>query len=399
MAFKVVPGGITTPQGFQASGVACGVKLSGKPDLALIYSKSDASAAGVFTKNRLTAPPVILSKNNLGSGSARAIVVNSGNANACTGKQGYADAVLMAETTARSLGICADDVVVASTGVIGVPLPVKKIEKGIVKAASLLSDVGSPDAATAILTTDTFTKEYAVEVELSGGSARIGGIAKGSGMVAPNMATMLAFIATDAAIHQVDLKKLLSSVTERTFNSITVDGDTSTNDMVVAMANGASGVAVDHGELPLFREAFEAVAAELARMIVRDGEGATKLIEVKVTGAKDERDAKVAALAVANSNLVKTAMFGGDPNWGRIAAAAGYSGASLDPNALEITIGGVETVERGMPLPFDERTALEALSKSEVSVFVDLGVGSASATVWTCDFSYDYVRINSEYRT
>lgn len=399
MSYTTIPGGVTAAKGFKAAGMPCGVKFSGKPDLALIFSETEASVAAVFTKNAVVAPPVLVSKNNVADGKAQAIIVNSGNANACTGTRGYADAVVMAEAAGHVLGLCANDVIVASTGIIGVPLPIEKIERGIATLPKLLSETGSADAATAILTTDTFIKEYAVEVELSGGSVTVGGIAKGSGMIAPNMATMLAFITTDAAVHSVDLKNILHDVAERTFNSITVDGDTSTNDMAVVLANGASGVAVTHEDLPVFAKAFEKVCAELAKMIVRDGEGATKLIEIVLTGAASDEQAKVAALSIANSSLVKTAMFGSDPNWGRIAAAAGYAGVELDPDALEIEIAGFKAVEKGVPLSYDEQAASDALKASEVVLKVDLGVGSGSSVVWTCDFSYDYVRINADYRT
>lgn len=399
MLYKVISGGVTAPRGFKAAGVACGIKRSGKPDLAIVFSERDASAAGVFTKNEMAAPSVVLSRDNLAKGSARAIVVNSGNANACTGKQGEADAVSMAEMTARALGLCADEVVVASTGVIGVPLPIDRIRRGIEEATASLSDAGSADAAAAILTTDTFPKERAIEVELSGGTVRIGGIAKGSGMIAPDMATMLAFLTSDASIHPDDLRSALRSVAERTFNSITVDGETSTNDMVVALANGASGVKVGHGDLPAFEKAFEKICSELAKMIVRDGEGATKLVEITVDGAKSDAEAKKAAMAIANSNLVKTAAFGCDPNWGRIVVALGHSGVRLDPGSIAIKIGGIGIVDAGSPLPFDEKAASDEFGKEEVRIEVNLGIGEGAATVWTCDLSYDYVRINSEYRT
>lgn len=399
MKYKVISGGVTAPRGFKASGIACGIKRSGKPDLAMVFSERDASAAGVFTKNAMAAPSVALSRENLANGSARAIVVNSGNANACTGKQGEADAVAMAEMTARALGLCADEVVVASTGVIGVPLPMDRIRRGIEMAAGSLSGAGSADAAAAILTTDTFPKERALEVELSGGTVRIGGMAKGSGMIAPDMATMLAFLTSDASIHPDDLRSALRSVAERTFNSITVDGETSTNDMVVALANGASGVEVGHEDLPAFEEAFEKICSELAKMIVRDGEGATKLVEITVGGAESDAEAKKAAMAIANSNLVKTAAFGCDPNWGRIVVALGHSGVRLDRGNMAIKIGEIEVVAAGSPLPFDEKAASDELGKEEVRIEVNLGIGEGAATVWTCDLSYDYVRINSEYRT
>ncbi|MHB0976034.1 MAG: bifunctional glutamate N-acetyltransferase/amino-acid acetyltransferase ArgJ [Candidatus Aquicultorales bacterium] len=399
MAYKHIPGGVTAPKGFKASGIACGIKQSGKTDLAIVFSDAQATGAGVFTKNVMVAPPVLLSKANLESGTARAMVVNSGNANACTGAQGYADSVLMAEIAARALGLCVDDVVVASTGIIGVPLPIEKVQAGIIEAAGCLSETGSSDAASAIMTTDLFPKESAVEVVLSGGSVRIGGIAKGSGMIAPNMATMLAFITTDAAIGAKELKDLLVDVTDRTFNSITVDGDTSTNDMLVVLANGMSGVDVGADDLEAFGEALESLCSTLGKMIVKDGEGATKIARITVGGGASKEEAKAAAMAIANSKLVKTALFGSDPNWGRIACAAGYSGAGLDPNMLKIDIAGITTVEKGVPVPFDDMAASDALAAEEVEITVDLGVGEASATVWTCDLSYDYVRINSEYRT
>jgi glutamate N-acetyltransferase/amino-acid N-acetyltransferase len=395
-----IPRSICAARGFRAAGIAAGLKQSGDPDMALIASDRPASVAAVFTTNRVAAAPILLSRQHARSGRARAIVVNSGNANACTGARGLADAARMAEVTAEALGTRTEEILVASTGIIGHPLPIERIEAGIRAAARQLGEDGAP-AARAIMTTDTRPKAVAVEVAVGDYRLRIGGIAKGAGMIAPHMATMLAFVTTDAQIWPEVLQAALRSGVERSLNCLTIDGDTSTNDCVFTLANGASEVRVSPGS-PVhtaFSEGLLYVLTWLAREIARDGEGATKLIEVVVSGARSVAQARQVALTIANSPLVKTAMFGNDPNWGRILMAAGRSGAPLDPLALDLTVAGIPLVRCGEPLPFDPAAARAALAAPEVRVALDLGQGRSRATVWTCDLSYDYVRINAEYHT
>lgn len=396
---KQIDGGVTSPKGFRAAGLACGIKASGRKDIAVLVSDKICSAAAVFTTNRVAAAPVHLSKAHLADGRAQAIVVNSGVANAYTGKQGDIDAVRMAEITAIEAGVEPNDVVVASTGVIGSPLPMQNIERGIKMAVSKLSSKGGLDAAEAIMTTDTFTKEYAVSFEIDGKEVIIGGIAKGSGMIAPNMATMLGFITTDAAISPDMLDAFLKTSVEKSFNSITVDGDTSTNDMVVLLANGESGIQINGDSASVFQEALDMVCIELAKLIVRDGEGATKFIEINVLGALNYADARKAAMAIANSNLVKTAFFGEDANWGRIVAAVGYSGADVDPKRIDILYGDEILIEKGSIVAYDPDRVNFILKEKDIKVTVNLNLGDGSARVWTCDFSYDYVKINAEYHT
>lgn len=401
---KTIKGGVTAAKGFKASGLHCGIKKA-KPDLALVYSIAKAAAAGVYTTNVVKAAPVILTCEHLASGYAQAVVANSGNANACTGQRGFDDARQMAVFAGESLGVDSTDVVVASTGVIGVSLPMDKIETGIVQASESLSETGGSAAAEAIMTTDIVQKESAAAFKISGVPIIIGGMAKGSGMIHPNMATMLAFITTDAAITPDLLKKALKECTGRSFNRITVDGDTSTNDMVVALANGEAGNTLISSEdegYKTFLKALEHVCIDLAQQIARDGEGATKFIEVQVINAPSEQEAGQIAMSIAASNLVKTAMFGQDANWGRIIAAAGYSGVIFDPGKvnifLESAAGKEQTTKDGAGLSFDEDKALQILKKKDIKVIVDLQQGSAEACAWTCDFSYEYVRINAEYR-
>jgi glutamate N-acetyltransferase/amino-acid N-acetyltransferase len=391
---RPLDGGVTAAQGFVAGVMACGIKPSGKPDLALVASRTPAAVAGVFTTNRVKAAPVILSQQRAAAGRARAVIVNSGNANACTGAEGMRAAERMAAAAARRLELAADEVLVLSTGVIGVPLPVEKIE------AALPALVPSPDggdaAAQAIMTTDTRPKTAAVELATEGSTVRIGGMAKGAGMIHPNMATMLAVITTDAAIAPADLQGHLSAAARRSFNRIDVDGDTSTNDSVVLLANGASGTTLP-GEM--FAEALTQVCVSLARQIVADGEGATKLLEVTVTGAARLEDAEKAVRAITRSTLVKAAMYGNDPNWGRILCAAGYSGAVFDPAGARLVVQGIPLFAHGVPLPFDAVAASAALRAPEVAVQLDLGSGDESATAWGCDLSPEYVRFNAEYTT
>ncbi len=396
-----VPGGVTAPRGFTAAGVAAGIK-NGKKDMALLCADREAAAAGVFTTNRVKAAPVLVTMEHLRSGRARAVVMNSGNANACNGIRGVEDARAMAAAVGELLNVPAEQVLVASTGVIGQPLPMDRVLAGIRRAAAELSRAGGADAAAAIMTTDTFTKEAAVRVELGGAGVTIGGMAKGSGMIHPNMATMLCFITTDAAITPAMLKKALAAVVDCTFNMITVDGDTSTNDMALALAGGAAGNRLVDAEGPdfaAFCAALEQVCRRLAVDIARDGEGATKLLEVRVQGARSRRDARLAARAVAASNLVKTAVFGEDANWGRVLCAAGYSGAEFNPDMVDIFIGDVKVAENGGSLPFSEERAAGVLARDHVIITLDFKSGDCAATAWGCDLTYDYVRINGSYRT
>jgi glutamate N-acetyltransferase / amino-acid N-acetyltransferase len=401
-SFDEVEGGVTAPLGFSAAGIAAGLKKSGKRDIALITADHAVPAAAVFTTNTVAAAPVVVSRAHAAHGHVRAAVVNSGNANACTGAQGLVDARAMASAAADVLGCAPEEVVVASTGVIGVPLPVDTVVAGIAAAASALSPDAGPDAAAAILTTDTFTKQCAVVFSVDGRDYIVGGMAKGSGMIQPNMATMLAFITTDAPLTPTACDGALRAATARTFNRITVDSDTSTNDMCLLLASGSAGGERIGRHDPRYAEvaaAIHHVCGELARMIVRDGEGATKFVEVTVRGAATEADAEAAAFSIANSPLCKTAIFGGDANWGRVAMAIGKSGAHLDPSAFDVVFAGIPTCVAGTSLPFDEVAAAAALAKRDVDVLVDLHVGPAAATVWTCDLSYEYVRINGEYRS
>lgn len=400
---QVIEGSITAPKGFKAAGVCAEIKKKGKKDVAIIYSEAKCVAAGVFTTNIVRAACVDISRTHLADGTAQAIVANSGNANACTGKQGEEDTVAMANLTAELLGIEPQDVVVASTGVIGVNMPMDKIEAGIKEAVANLSADGADCAAEAIMTTDIEPKQIAVELEIQGKPVRIGAIAKGSGMIHPNMATMLAFIATDVNISRPCLEKLLKESVDVSYNMISVDRDTSTNDMAVVLANGLAGnEIIDDDNSPyyqLLKEAFVFVNTHLAKLIARDGEGATRLIEVRVKNADDNTTARLIARSIVSSNLTKAAVFGEDANWGRILAAAGYSGAVFDTSKVDIYLGPVKMAENGVGLNFDEEQAREALKQETVIITVDLKAGSCEAVAWGCDLSYDYVRINASYRT
>ena len=402
LAVTPVDGGVSAPAGFRAAGVACGIKKSGGLDLALIVSDTPASSAAVFTTNKAVAAPVIVSKARLeaSGGHARAIVINSGCANACTGPEGLETSEAMADAAARAAGVDLLEVLVASTGVIGVTLDRAKVLAGIAAAAGALSQDGGPSAARAIMTTDPFPKEAAVEVTTAAGRFRVGGIAKGSGMIEPLMATMIGVVTTDARIGPALLRRALVAVTDVTFNAISVDGECSTNDCVFALANGASGVTIGEGELDLFVEALRQVCEPLAIGIVRGGEGATKLVTIEVTGGASNDEAKRTARAIANSPLVKTAVHGADPNWGRLVAVMGRSGVSFDLERARVQIGDVELFAGGRP--FDERAprASDHLQGTDVSLRVDLGTGGTGvARMWTCDLSADYVKINAEYRT
>lgn len=403
--FKIFNGGITSPEGFKASGLNIGLKKN-KKDMALIASDVLAKGAGVFTKNKACAAPVLLCKENIIGSKIQAIIINSNNANACTGQEGYEDAVAMAEATAGELNISPKNVLVASTGVIGVPLPMEVILDGIKKAAGNLSYEGGPAAAEAILTTDTCVKNIGVSVEIDGKQVTIGGIAKGSGMIEPDMATMLAFITTDANIEEGFLQRLLNDTVDKTYNMITVDGDTSTNDMVGVMANGlAKNTVIDekHPEAEKFVEAFYYVNEYLAKLIVRDGEGATKFIEIEVINAGSAVDAKKVIKSILNSNLVKTAFFGEDANWGRIICSIGYSGADFNIDEIEVLLGKegdmIKIIKDGRGTDFDEQYIERILKERDLKIIVDLKRGSESAKGWGCDLSYDYVKINVSYRS
>jgi glutamate N-acetyltransferase/amino-acid N-acetyltransferase len=397
-----IPGGITAARGFRAAGVSAGIKASGAPDVALIVPDAPAAAAALFTTNQVQAAPVTVSREHLTAGGGRvsAVLVNSGCANACTGADGLRVARGSAVALAARVGCPPEQVSIASTGVIGVALSLDKILAGIERAYGALSTDGHP-AALAIMTTDDGPKEHAVRVETPGGAFHVGGIAKGAGMIEPLLATMLAFVTTDADVTPPVLHRLLASVVDRTFNAITVDGECSTNDTVLALASGASGIRIEGAAAEsAFVSGLEAVCRELALMIVRGGEGATKLVAIRVTGAASAAAAKQAARTVANSPLVKTAVHGGDPNWGRLVAATGRSGVPFDLAHACVRIGPVVLFRDGQP--FDEQAphAAAYLRGNEIDILIDLGTaGAHEATVWTCDLSAEYVRINGEYRT
>ena len=402
MEYIPVDGGVTAPGGFLAGAACAAIKRKDRADVAVLYSQVPAAAAGVFTANRVKAAPVLLSMERLSGGRAQAVVANSGNANACNGGGGLSDARAMTAAAADVLGIPEEYVLAASTGVIGKRLPMDRVLPAVRKAAANLSRRGGSQAAEAIMTTDTFRKEAAVSLALGGRRVTVGGMAKGSGMIHPNMATMLCFLTTDAAITPACLRQALKSAADRTFNMITVDGDTSTNDMAVVLANGLAGneeICAPGEDYRLFVEALTAVCQKLAVDIARDGEGATKLIEVTVRGAATQEDARLAARAVAASSLVKAAVFGRDANWGRILCAAGYSGASFDPGLVDVFLGGLQVAAGGSGLDFDEAKAKEILGGEKVEIVLDFKEGGFSATAWGCDLSYDYVKINADYRT
>jgi glutamate N-acetyltransferase/amino-acid N-acetyltransferase len=397
------PGGVTAPQGFRSAALHCGIKAKNAAlDLAVLAADGNASAAGLFTTNLAQAAPVLVSKRHLkrSGGIARAIVVNSGCANACTGTLGMADADRMAAEVASGLACSPEQVLVASTGVIGVNLKMDKVVPGIRTAVLALARGRGSEAAQAIMTTDPFPKEFAVTVQTGGGSFTVGGTAKGSGMIEPKMATMLGFLTTDARVSPALLHRALLESAQDTFNAITVDGECSTNDSLFAMASGASGVTIDEDSYPSLLEGLLAVSRELAIGIVRGGEGATKLIEVTVHDARTRDEARQVARTIANSPLVKTAVHGADPNWGRIVAAAGRSGVLFDIDRATVHVGGVLLFENGLPHDEAAPRAAEHLKRTDVQIDVSLGSGGgAGATIWTCDLSAEYVRINGEYRT
>ncbi|MBR2977926.1 MAG: bifunctional glutamate N-acetyltransferase/amino-acid acetyltransferase ArgJ [Oscillospiraceae bacterium] len=403
---KRIEGGVCAAKGYRASGVHCGIRHNKiKRDIALICSDIPANAAAVYTTNLVKGAPLTVTKQHISNGVAQAIVCNSGNANTCNAN-GIELAERISEMLASELKIKAEDVVVASTGVIGQPLPIEPFERGIPQLAKELSAEGGEAAAEAILTTDTAKKEIAVEFTLGGKTCHLGGIAKGSGMIHPNMATMLVFLTTDAAISAEMLQKAISGDVKNTFNMLSVDGDTSTNDMAVILANGMAGnapITAEGEDFTTFMEALNTVTVALCRAIAADGEGATKLLECKVTGAKDEACAKKIAKSVICSSLVKSAMFGADANWGRVLCAIGYSGAEVDVWKVDVRFssakGEILVCKNGASVPFSEEKAKEILLESEIDILVDLGDGEACASAWGCDLTYDYVKINGDYRT
>ena len=394
--------GVTYPQGFKAAGVRAGIKKSGNLDVAVIHTEKVAAVAGVFTQNLVAAAPVRVSKIVVGTGTAHGIVANAGCANACTGEQGLRDAEQMAEIAAQELNCRQDDIIVASTGVIGVNLPMDKMAAGIKKAVSELSADGSVNAGNAIITTDTYSKSCSTEIEIGGKEIRFGAIAKGSGMIRPNMATMLCFITTDIDIDQKLLQSALSEINEVTFNMVSVDGDMSTNDMVIVLANGAAGnakITEKNSDYEIFYNTLKNICTEIAKRIAADGEGATKFLTIKVSGAENFDDAKKVGMSVANSPLVKTAFFGEDPNWGRVICAVGYAGVKISPEKTIIKFGDIPVYAHSVGAKYDADALKKVMAAKDILIDIELGQGNAEATVWSCDFSYEYVKINGEYHT
>lgn len=394
--------GVTFAKGFTAAGVKAGIKKSGNLDVAVIYTKTQAVVAGTFTQNKVAAAPVYVSKEVVATGTAHAIVANAGCANACTGQQGLDDAHKMAQIAADELSVNADDVIVGSTGVIGVNLPMDKLEAGIKDAVANLSADGSDNAGRAIITTDTHSKSVTCEFELSGKTVRMGAIAKGSGMIRPNMATMLCYITTDIAIDQALLQKAVSGCVEKSFNMISVDGDMSTNDMVIVLANGEANnakITEENADYQIFFDKLMMLCTELAKQIAADGEGASKFLTINVKGAKSFADAKTVGMAIANSPLVKTAFFGEDPNWGRVICAVGYSGADMVPEKTVVKFGGITIFANGTGATYDEKALAHVMKEKDIVIDIELNMGQEDATVWSCDLSYEYVKINGEYHT
>jgi glutamate N-acetyltransferase/amino-acid N-acetyltransferase len=400
-------GGVVSPQGFLAATARAGIKTQGD-DLALIVSRIPAVAAAVFTQNQVKAAPVLVSARHLVNARHLAIIVNAGNANCCTGAQGVADAQRMCDLAAKQIYGSAEEILVCSTGIIGHALPMPQIEAAFPSLQPSTRDSLNEAAARAVMTTDTVPKFCAARATINGSVITVGGQAKGVGMIGPAMApldatslhaTMLSFLTTDAAIEKTLLQRALQEAVERSFNSVTVDGDTSTNDTCILLANGASGVVVGDNEYSLFVELLQSVCVELAKKVARDGEGATKLVTIEVNGAQTPGDAQCVAMTVANSPLVKTAIFGNDPNWGRVAMAAGRAGVAFDAAKLRIQLGEVEVFRDGEPSDFDLQRAEAAMQTDDLTIGIQLGEGDASWCAWTCDFSYDYVKINAEYHT
>ena len=403
---KTVSGGVCAAKGFTAAGIHCGIRKSrAKKDLALIFSEREAAAAAVYTTNLVKGAPLTVTRAHLADGRARAVICNSGNANTCNAK-GIETAESMSALAAAALGISAQEVIVASTGVIGQPLDIAPIAAKLGELAARLSAEGGADACEAIMTTDTKPKEVAVEFTLGGKTCRLGGIAKGSGMIHPNMATMLVFLTTDAAISPAMLSKAILGDVGNTFNMLSIDGDTSTNDMLSIMANGMAGnaeICSDGDDFKSFMAALNTVSVYLCRAIAGDGEGATKLLECAVAGAKDEQTAKTVAKSVVCSSLTKAAMFGADANWGRVLCAIGYSGADVDVSRVGVSFssaaGTVEVCRDGAGVDFSEELAKKVLLEREIDILVSLGEGKGAAVAWGCDLTYDYVKINGDYRT
>ncbi len=399
--FEIKNGSVTSPKGFKAAGINCGLKEKNK-DLALIKSDVPATVAALFTTNRVAAAPVLISRENVAKGMAQAIIINSGGANACTGQQGLADAREMTELTAHAAGIKPELVLVASTGVIGKYLPMNIIRKGIEEIVPRLASDGGTLAAEAIMTTDTHPKHFSVDFELDNQKCTIGAIAKGSGMISPNMATMIMAITTDVNIQARLLQEALKKSVDLSLNALTVDGDMSTNDSVFLLANGMSGnslITRKDENYEKFLAALKAICLKMTRVIATDGEGATKLVTVTVENARNHEQANRAAKAIANSLLVKTAIFGMDPNWGRVISATGASGVDMNLEAVSIRFAGIKVAEKGAAIPFDFPAMKKALAEKEITIHISLGMGNHSATVYTCDLTYDYVKINAEYHT
>ena len=403
---KMIEGGVTAAQGFVAGGVHCGIrKNKSKPDLAMIYSEKMCAAAAVYTQNLVKGAPILVTKKNIENGRAQAVICNSGNANTCNA-DGVEKAERMCAIAGEVLGIHPADVVVASTGVIGQVLPIEPIESAAQALKDSLSPTGSHAAATAIMTTDTIPKEAAVEVEIGGKTVKIGGISKGSGMIHPNMATMLCFVTTDCAISPEMLQKAITASADETFNMISIDGDTSTNDTYAVLANGMAGnpeITAEGPDFDLFCDALQAVCRTLSKLMAGDGEGATKLLICQTTGAQDRATARTVAKSVICSTLFKAAMFGADANWGRVLCAIGYSGAAVDVDKIDVSFrsaaGQVDVCQNGAGIPFSEEEAAKVLKENEITILVHLHQGEASAEAYGCDLTYDYVKINGDYRT
>ena len=406
MSYKFIDGSVTAAKGFKASGIHCGIrKNKSKRDIALIFCEKRCTAAAVYTTNLVQSSPITITRKNLADGYAQAVIVNSGNANTCNA-DGDLKAQKMCDLTAQALGISADDVIVGSTGVIGQILPIEPIEKAVPLLAAELSEDGASNAAEAIMTTDTVKKEVAVETTIGGKTVKIGGISKGSGMIHPNMATMLCFVTTDAAISAGMIQKAVKTAADNTFNMISIDGDTSTNDTLSVMASGLAGneeITAEGEDYNAFVEALTAVCRELSKMMAKDGEGATKLLVCKVSGAKTEKDAKGVAKSVICSSLLKAAMFGADANWGRVLCAIGYSGCDVNVHKVDVSFasekGTIDVCRNGAGIEFSEELAKEILIRDEIDIIVSLNDGDAYAEAYGCDLTYDYVKINGDYRT
>ena len=406
MAYQFIDGSVTAAKGFKASGIHCGIrKNKSKRDIGLIFCEKKCTAAAVYTTNLVQSSPITITRKNLADGYAQAVIVNSGNANTCNA-DGDIKAQQMCDLTANALGISAADVIVASTGVIGQILPIEPIENAIPTLAAELSENGATNAAEAIMTTDTVKKEVAVETTIGGKTVKIGGISKGSGMIHPNMATMLCFVTTDAAISSEMIQKAVKTAADDTFNMISIDGDTSTNDTLSVMASGLAGneeITAEGEDYDSFVEALTAVCRELSKKMAKDGEGATKLLVCKVNGAKTEKDAKGVAKSVICSSLLKAAMFGADANWGRVLCAIGYSGSDVDVHKVDVSFASdkekIDVCKNGAGIEFSEEIAKEILIRDEINIIVELNDGDSYAEAYGCDLTYDYVTINGDYRT